>query len=65
MSKNFEGKTALVTGGGSGIGKAVALLLGKKGADVVVNDLMIEASRARNPHQLGSQYVIDGAYTAR
>ncbi len=45
MSKHFEGKTVLVTGGGSGIGKAVALLLGKKGANVVVNDLKIEVAQ--------------------
>lgn len=45
MSKAFEGKTALVTGGGSGIGKAVALLLGKEGANVVVNDLKIEIAQ--------------------
>jgi glucose 1-dehydrogenase len=33
----LEGQKALVTGGASGIGKAVAIALGKAGADVVVN----------------------------
>ncbi len=33
----FEGKTALVTGSSRGIGKAIALNLGKNGANVVVN----------------------------
>ena len=33
----LKGQKALVTGGASGIGKAVALELGKAGADVVVN----------------------------
>jgi glucose 1-dehydrogenase len=33
----LEGQRALVTGGNSGIGKAVALALGQAGADVVVN----------------------------
>lgn len=35
--KILEGKKALVTGGASDIGKAVAIALGKAGADVVVN----------------------------
>ncbi len=45
MTKRFEGKTALVTGGASGIGKAVALELGAQGANVVVNDLHLETAQ--------------------
>lgn len=33
----LKGQTALVTGASSGIGKAIALALGRAGADVVVN----------------------------
>lgn len=36
MSFSLEGKTCLVTGAGRGIGKAIALALGKAGADVAI-----------------------------
>lgn len=34
---NFEGKIALVTGSGRGIGKAIAIKLARLGADIIVN----------------------------
>lgn len=46
MDDQFNGKTALVTGGASGLGKAVALDLANHGANVVVADLREDAAQA-------------------
>ena len=37
--KNLENKVAIVTGGGSGIGRAISLLYASEGAKVVVSDI--------------------------
>ncbi|MDI7258939.1 MAG: 3-oxoacyl-[acyl-carrier-protein] reductase [Thermodesulfobacteriota bacterium] len=38
----LSGKVALVTGAAQGIGKAIALILAKNGADIVVSDINLE-----------------------
>ncbi|MEC9013911.1 MAG: SDR family NAD(P)-dependent oxidoreductase, partial [Chloroflexota bacterium] len=42
MTENLDGKTALVTGAGSGIGRAASLAYATSGARVVVTDVNIE-----------------------
>jgi 7-alpha-hydroxysteroid dehydrogenase len=56
---NLNGKTAIVTGGGNGIGKACCLILGAYGANVVVSDLKAEAAQevAEEINKLGKNAI--------
>ncbi len=50
-SDKLEGKTALITGGDSGIGRAVAVLYAREGADVALIYLPVEQSDAEETQQ--------------
>ncbi len=41
---NFSGKTVIITGGGSGIGKGISLLFGQQGAQVYILEMNIDAA---------------------
>ena len=56
MTQALEGKVALVTGAASGIGRSVALLLARNGADMVLVDRdaagLAETGKVTGGHQI-------------
>lgn len=56
--RRVEGKVAVISGGGSGIGKACATVLALEGASVAVADIDADAAR------LTAAEIVDGGGTA-
>jgi len=67
MEQRLNGKIAIVTGSGQGIGKAVALRLAREGADVVVADINLEKAQqtAQGVHALDRRAIAYGVDVAR
>src|SRR5215469_16032416 len=57
--KSLEGKAIVITGAGLGIGRDMALLAGREGGKVVVNDLGAGADGEGNPDTGPAQLVVD------
>ena len=57
MAGKLEGKTAIITGAGRGIGREVALLYAKEGAKVIVNDLGVSVDGEGKDNSPASQVV--------
>ena len=61
MSAMLSGKVAVVTGAGGGIGREIALAMGRAGAKVVVNDIgaaLTGEGKAEGPAQTVAQEII-------
>jgi 3-oxoacyl-[acyl-carrier protein] reductase len=61
MKTNLKGKVALVTGASRGLGRAIALSLGRAGADVILTDILIEGQEVE-PVKLSQYSMLAGHF---
>ena len=64
MSKTLEGKTAIVTGGARGIGRAISVKLASEGANVVICDIVINEAAEETVKLIEEQGVKAAAIAA-
>lgn len=56
MDLNLKGKTAIVTGGGSGLGAAICEIFAQEGANVIINYIVDEANVFKYADYLNEKY---------
>jgi len=57
--KRLDGKLALITGGGAGLGAAIARRFAEEGGEVIINDVNVEAAEAVAKETAGTAAVAD------
>lgn len=68
MSGRVEGRSILITGGGSGMGRVIAIACAEEGADVTIVDLNLEAAEATRDEIVkagGTAVAVSGNVTSR
>ena len=60
MARDLEGRTAIVTGAGRGIGEAIALELARLGARLVINDIGRDDAGRPTAETVAAQICSDG-----
>lgn len=61
---SLDGKVAVVTGAGRGLGRAIALELGRRGASVVINDFFIDENGVSAAQQTADEIIAAGGRAA-
>ncbi|MBP5192316.1 MAG: 3-oxoacyl-[acyl-carrier-protein] reductase [Eubacterium sp.] len=64
MSKRLEGKTAIVTGGARGIGRAISVKLASEGANVIICDIVIADAAEETVKLIEAEGVKGAAFKA-
>jgi 3-oxoacyl-[acyl-carrier protein] reductase len=60
MARRLEGKVAVITGGGNGVGRGIALSMSEQGANIVVNDIGREKDGSNSADKVVAEITKNG-----